>query len=218
MTDHPIHDSGYSWLRLAIALAIAMVANAGVWAVIVIMPAVEVELGAGRAETSMPYTLTTIGFALGNMVFGRLVDRLGVTLALIGAAIATAVAYGLATLSSGIWALSAAHLILGLGTTVRFGPLIADISHWFFRRRGIAVALVASGNYLSGAIWPMVLLGMLADGGWREVYLTLAVVELAVFIPLSLLLRRRVPEAAHAVAAASASLRTGSVGLSSRTL
>ncbi|WP_210092245.1 MFS transporter [Ruegeria sp. HKCCSP346] len=216
--SHPIHDSRYSWLRLLITLAIATVANVGMWAVIVVMPAVETEFGAGRAEASMPYTLAMIGFALGNMWLGQVVDRLGVTSALIGAAVLSALSYVLATLAPSIMLLSAAHLLLGLGTSIGFGPLIADISHWFMKRRGIAVALVASGNYLSGAIWPTMLSGILARDGWQQVYLTLAVLTLVVVIPLSLLLRRRVPVEAHSTAAASAKINARSVGVSPRAL
>ncbi|WP_425078126.1 CynX/NimT family MFS transporter [Ruegeria denitrificans] len=216
--SHPIHDSRYSWLRLLITLAIATVANVGMWAVIVVMPAVEAEFGAGRAEASMPYTLAMIGFALGNMWLGQLVDRLGVTSALIGAAVLSALSYVLATLAPNTMLLSAAHLLLGLGTSIGFGPLIADISHWFMKRRGIAVALVASGNYLSGAIWPTMLSGILARDGWQQVYLTLAVLTLVVVIPLSLLLRRRVPIEAHGTAAASAHINARSVGVSPRAL
>ncbi|WP_171234116.1 CynX/NimT family MFS transporter [Ruegeria sp. HKCCA6837] len=216
--SHPIHDSRYSWLRLLITLAIATVANVGMWAVIVVMPAVEVEFGAGRAEASMPYTLAMIGFALGNMWLGQLVDRLGVTTALIGAAILSALSYVLATLAPNIMLLSAAHLLLGLGTSIGFGPLIADISHWFMKRRGIAVALVASGNYLSGAIWPTMLSGILARDGWQQVYVTLAVLTLLVVIPLSLLLRRRVPVEAHSTAEASAQINARSAGVSPRTM
>lgn len=215
---HPIHDSRYSWLRLLVTLAIAAVANVGMWAVIVVMPAVETQFGAGRAEASMPYTLAMIGFALGNMWLGQLVDRLGVTRALIGAAILSAISYVLATLAPNILMLSAAHLLLGLGTSIGFGPLIADISHWFMRRRGIAVALVASGNYLSGAIWPTLLAGILARDGWQQVYLTLAAITLAVVIPLSLLLRRQVPVEAHTTAAASASINAQSAGIPPRIL
>ncbi len=218
MNGTGVHDSGYSWLRLLVTLAIATVANVGMWAVIVVMPAVEAEFGAGRAEASMPYTLTMIGFALGNLVIGRLVDRFGVTVALMVAAVVSAVAYGLATVAPSIAMLSAAHLALGLGTAVGFGPLIADISHWFLRRRGIAVALVASGNYLSGAVWPMLLAGLLAESGWRQVYLVLAVITLAVVIPLSLLLRRRVPVEAHGQAKAAAALRARRTGFSPRAL
>ncbi|MCE8507732.1 MFS transporter [Ruegeria pomeroyi] len=215
---YPVHDSAYSWFRLLITLAIATVANVGMWAVIVVMPAVETEFGAGRAEASMPYTLTMIGFALGNLWLGRLVDRLGVTWALIGAALLSALSYLLATLAPTILWLSAAHLLLGLGTAVGFGPLIADISHWFLRRRGIAVALVASGNYLSGAVWPTLLADVLAERGWQTVYLTLAVVTLVAVIPLSLVLRRRLPEEAHGTAAATAQLNARSAGLSPRAL
>ncbi len=217
MTD-TIHDSVYSWLRLLVTLAIAAVANVGMWAIIVIMPAVEAEFGSGRAASSMPYTLTMVGFALGNLLIGRLVDRFGVTAALIMATVVCSAGFGLSTLSPTMVLLSVAHLFLGLGTAVGFGPLIADISHWFLIRRGIAVALVASGNYLSGAVWPTLLSDMLADSGWRQVYLTLAVIVPAVVIPLSLLLRRRVPDHAHTAAEAASAIRAQSVGLSPRTL
>ncbi|MEW2917061.1 MFS transporter [Ruegeria sp. ANG10] len=216
--SHPIHDSRYSWLRLLITLGIAMVANAGMWAVVVVMPAIEVQFNAGRAEVSMPYTLAMIGFALGNMWLGQLVDRLGVTKALIGASVLSAVSYLLATLAPNMLMLSVAHLLMGLGASIGFGPLIADISHWFMRRRGIAVALVASGNYLSGAIWPTLLAGILAREGWQQVYLTLAIVTLVVVIPLSLLLGRKVPDEAHSTAAATAQINTRSVGIPPRTL
>jgi len=218
MNTTSVHDSRYSWLRLIVTLAIAMVANVGMWAVIVIMPAVEAEYGAGRAEASLPYTLTMIGFALGNLLIGKVTDRFGVTLALNGAAVGIAAGFLLATLAPSMLTLSGAHLVLGLGAAVGFGPLIADISHWFLKRRGIAVALVASGNYLSGAIWPTLLAGMLADGGWRQVYMTLALVTLAVLVPLSLLLRRRVPVEAHGLAEAAMSQNARSAGISPRAL
>ncbi|OUS36385.1 MFS transporter [Rhodobacterales bacterium 56_14_T64] len=218
MSTTSIHDSRYSWTRLIVTLAIAMVANVGMWAVIVILPAVEVEFGASRAEASLPYTLTMIGFAVGNLVIGRLVDRVGVTLALNGAALMIAAGFALSVLAPSITILSLTHLLLGLGTAVGFGPLIADISHWFLKRRGIAVALVASGNYLSGAIWPTALAGILAESGWRSVYLTLAMVTLVVLIPLSLLLRRSLPAGAHEASDAASSLNARSSGLTPRQL
>ena len=139
-------------MRLAITMTVAVVANAGMWAIIVIMPAVEAEFGTTRAQSSLPYTLNMIGFALGNFAIGRAVDRFGVTLSLILAALGIVGGMALAILSQSIALLSLAQLILGFAAAVGFGPLMADISHWFVRRRGIAVALVASGNYLSGAI------------------------------------------------------------------
>jgi MFS family permease len=212
------HDSAYSWVRLGLTLSIAMVANAGMWAIIVIMPAVEAEFGVSRADASLPYMLTMIGFAVGNFAVGRAVDRWGVTPVLLTSALGIAGGYGLAMLSGSILSLSVAQLIVGFGTSVGFGPLIADISHWFMKRRGIAVAIVASGNYLSGAIWPIVLAGVLAEEGWRATYAIMAGVTLAIVMPLALALRRQVPEAAHEIAQAATSIKAGSLGLSPRAL
>jgi MFS family permease len=211
-------DSRYAWARLIITMLAGIIANAGMWAVIVIMPAVQAEFDASRADASLPYTLTMIGFALGNFVIGRAVDRFGVTLSLIFAAIGTAAGLGLAIISPSIAMLSFAQLIIGFASAVGFGPLIADISHWFLRRRGIAVALVASGNYLSGAIWPMVLAGVLQDSGWRMVYVVLAISTLAGVIPLALLLRRQVSTVAQEAAQKASALNAQSTGLSPRFL
>jgi MFS family permease len=218
MAELTVLDSKYSWTRLLITLGVAMIANVGMWAVIVIMPAVEAEFALTRAQASMPYTLTMVGFALGNFAIGRAVDRFGVTGSLIAAAVGIAAGYGLAMYATSVMMLSAAQLLIGLASAVGFGPLIADISHWFMRRRGIAVAIVASGNYLSGAIWPMVLAGLLADSGWRSVYTFLAVVTLATVIPLALLLRRRVPEEAQNAAQFASDSNAKSVGLAPRHL
>ncbi|UWR15247.1 CynX/NimT family MFS transporter [Sulfitobacter sp. M368] len=211
-------DSGYSWFRLVLTLLVATIANAGMWAIIVIMPAVEAEFGTTRAEASLPYTLTMIGFALGNYYLGRAVDRFGVSLSLIVAAMTVVLGLILAVLSHSIVLLSAAQLIIGFASAIGFGPLIADISHWFVRRRGIAVALVASGNYLSGAIWPMLLAGVLQDSGWRAVYQVMAVATLIGVIPLALALRRQVSKAAHEAAQLASSLNAQSSGLSPRAL
>jgi MFS family permease len=188
------------------------------WSIIVVMPAIQAEFGVDRAAASLPYTLTMAGFAFGNMAIGRVVDRFGVTTALIGAALLIAAATAAAALSPSVLVLSALQLLIGFGTAASFGPLIADISLWFLKRRGIAVAITASGNYLSGAIWPVILAGILAGQGWRAVYLVLAVVTLATVIPLALFLRRRVPLAARAHADSLSAARAGSTGLSPRML
>lgn len=218
MSVHPILDSRYSWARLCLTMGAALVANVGIWMIIAVLPDIEAEFGASRAWASVPYTTTMIGFALGNFAVGRMVDLLGVTRSLQAAAVLTASAFALSAISPDMVTLSVVHFFLGLGTAIGFGPLIADISHWFHRQRGIAVALVASGNYLSGAFWPIALSGTLATGDWRGVYTILAIVTLVVLLPLSLTLRRQVPPEARAVAETAASSRSASTGLSSRAL
>lgn len=218
MPTHEILDSRYSWVRLGLTLLAALMANVGIWMIIAILPDVEAEFGASRAWASVPYTTTMIGFALGNFVVGRFVDLLGVTRSLQGAALVSGASFALSAAAPDIVTLSGIHFFLGLGTAVGFGPLIADISHWFYRQRGLAVALVASGNYLSGAFWPIALSDMLATGDWRAVYMTLAVATVVILLPVSLTLRRQIPAEARVLADNDASDRSASTGLSSRTL
>jgi MFS family permease len=81
--------------------------------------------------------------------------------------------------------------LIGLGSAATFGPLIADVSLWFYRRRGIAVAVAACGNYFAGAIWPIAMQPMLAAWGWRGTYVCIGVICLATMAPLALMLARR---------------------------
>ena len=216
--DDLITDSRYSWTRLGLTLFVATVINAGMWVIIVIMPAIEAEYGGTRAMASLPYTVTMVGFALGNYVIGRAVDHFGITASLIVAATMTAIGFGLATLSSSLLVLSFTQFLVGFASAVGFGPLIADISHWFVRRRGIAVAIAASGNYLSGAIWPILLAEVLAESGWRAVYIVMAAVTLVTVIPLAFALRRRLPQEVQTAAQNTSLVNAKTVGLSPRAL
>ena len=213
-----ILDSAYSWRRLAVTLLIATVGNAGMWAIIMIMPAVQSEFGIQRADASIPYTLTMVGFAVGNLLFGRMVDRLGIVISIAVAGISISLGFVLAAMSPSIFLMSASQMLIGLGAAAFFGPLIADISHWFMRRRGLAVAIAACGNYLSGAIWPLLLSSVLATEGWRPMYWILAAMSVFVMIPLALLLRRTVPASATEKAEAMASENAQSVQFSPRVL
>lgn len=192
LTEDPL-DSASAWTRLALSLVVATVGNVGMWSIILIMPAVEAEFGLGRGGASLPYTVTMIGFALGNLVIGRAVDRFGLAPVLGIAALTSGAGYLAVAAAPNVAVLTAAQFVIGLGAAVCFGPLIADISLWFRRRRGIAVALVAGGNYLSGAIWPLLLAGLLAGGDWRMINLVLAVCVTGVMLPMAFALRRRLP-------------------------
>mgnify|MGYP003424638763 CR=1 FL=1 len=108
--------------------------------VVVALPAIQAEFGVTRAAASFPYTLTMLGFGVGGIMMGRLSDRYGVRLPLVGATCALAIGYVLASFSSSLlmYALVQGLLIGMLGSSASFGPLLADISHWFMRRRGLA--------------------------------------------------------------------------------
>jgi len=161
------------------------------WSVVVIMPAVQSELGIDRSDASLPYTMTMVGYALGSYLIGRAVDRHGIVISLICSAIAIAVGFSGVVLSTSLWSISAFQTLLGFGAAASFAPLLADVSHWFLKRRGLAVAIAASGNYLSGAIWPLAVTAIMADYSWRTAYGVMAVGTVFTLIPLALLLRRR---------------------------
>jgi MFS family permease len=175
-------------------VALAAISSVGMWSVILVLPEVQDEFGVDRSLASVPYTATMIGYAFGNALFGRMVDRLGISFAIIAAAVTLGAGFALAALTANIWQFAAAQgALIGLGAGAGFGPLVADASHWFQRRRGIAMSLVASGNFLAGVVWPLALRDVLQTDGWRTAYVLIAIVCVAGMVPLALLLRRRPP-------------------------
>ena len=59
------------------------------------------------------------------------------------------------------------------------------VSRWFDRRRGSALALISSGSYLAGAVWPPVFERAIANFGWRQTMLWYALAEIVVIVPLA---------------------------------
>ncbi|MCC7413421.1 MAG: MFS transporter, partial [Gammaproteobacteria bacterium] len=153
------------------------------------------EFGISRADASLPYTLLMLGFGFGGILMGRLADRHSVARPLLLGACGLGLGFVAAALSGGIWSLALIHgLLLGaLGSSSCFAPLLADASLWFGRRRGIAVAICASGNYLAGTVWPPVVQHFTATVGWRATYIGLGVFSLVTMAALAPLLRERAP-------------------------
>jgi len=165
------------------------------WSYVVALPAVAAEFGLSRSAASTPYSALMIGFALGGVLMGRWADRAGVMKPLAAGTIALAAGYVLAGVSSSYLQFALAHgvLIGFLGASATFGPLIADTSHWFVRRRGLAVAIAASGNYFAGTLWPPVVQALIDHLGWRSAHIGIGLVCVATMLPLTLALRRRAP-------------------------
>ncbi len=150
-------DSAKAWLRLSVAVLLSTIGGVGMWSVVVALPTIQADFGVARADASLPYTLAMLGFGGGGIVMGRLADRFGIAVPLALGTLALGLGYVAVGQASTLWQVAIAHgLLIGFGCSATFGPLIADMSHWFVRRRGIAVAIAASGNYLAGTIWPPV--------------------------------------------------------------
>ena len=212
------HDSRYSWIRLALSLGLSVVGSVGMWSVVVVLPYMQTELGLDRADATLPYVAMTVGFAFGNLTLGRVIDRFGITPVLAAAAVIIALGFAGAAFLTQIVLLTAMHLLLGLGAAACFGPLMADVSQWFFKYRGISVAITASGNYVSGTVWPPIIVLISEAADWRAAYLFLAAISLVVLIPGALLLRRRIDDTSTARATEDAARQAASTGLSPRTL
>jgi MFS family permease len=188
-------DSPYAWARLAAALAVGAIGGVGMWSIAVVLPAVQAEFGVARGAASFPYTMTMLGMAAGGMVMGRLSDQRGVRVVILLGAVMLGLGFALASQAQSIWQFIAVQgLVIGaLGASTSFGPLVADITLWFQKRRGLAVALCASGNYLAGAIWPPLLQYGVANHGWRATYLATGVICVVGIVPLLVMFRRPPP-------------------------
>jgi MFS family permease len=211
----PAPDSTYAWLRLALCVLISTISGVGMWSFVVALPPVQADFGVTRGEVSLPYTLMMVGFAAGSVGMGRLADRFGIALTLAIGVAAVSLGYLGAGSATTLTQFAIAHGLLGLGAAAGFGPLVADVSHWFVRRRGIAVGIAAAGNYVAGTVWPPVLQYFITHDGWRATHIGIGIFCAVTLFPLLLLLRRR-PELGHA--AGTTPFAGGDIGLSPNTL
>ena len=188
-------ESAYAWWRLAAAVCLGTIGGVGFWSVVVVLPAVQAEFGVARGDASLPYTFVTLGIMAGLVLTGRLADRFGVVVPVVMGSVSLGIGYLVASQAESMWLFALLHgALIGLfGSAAVFGPLVADTSLWFDRRRGIAVALCASGNYFAGALWPPVIQHFVASVGWRQTYAGIGLFCLAAMLPLALALRRPPP-------------------------
>jgi MFS family permease len=212
-------DSRQAWLRLVAASLLATIGGVGMWSFVVALPAVQSEFGVVRGEASLPFTLMMMGFAVGGVLMGRLADRFGVAIPVICGVAGLGLGYVTSAYAVSVWQLAIAHALIGLGSSATFGPLMTDVSHWFTRRRGIAVTIVASGNYLAGTIWPPIVQYFVASEGWRPTHIGIGLFCVATMLPLALLaLRRQAPMHDDAAPGAAAARLQGALGLSPNAL
>jgi MFS family permease len=199
---NPQTDTPYAAARLLVTLALMTIGACGMYIVPVTLPAVQAEFGVARADAAMPYSLLMIGFGTGGLMMGRLADRYGVMIPLLVGAVGLSAGFALAATTHTLWAFMLVHgVFIGFfGSAAMFAPLIADTSLWWVRRRGIAVAICASGNYLGGALWPTIINHYVEQVGWRQTYLGLGLFCFVTVTALAFFMRRRPPivlSAAH---------------------
>jgi MFS family permease len=176
-------------VRLALAVVIASIGAVGMWAVVVVLPVVQAEFGATRGAVSLATTAIFMGFGSGGVVTGRITDRFGIVAAMALSIAILGVSFVLAGLSVSLWQFIAVYFLIGLGTSATFAPLMAEASHWFERYRGLAVTIVASGNYVAGTIWPPLINWGTQTLGWRGTHIAVGIFAVVSMTLLLLMLR-----------------------------
>ncbi len=201
-SEHGV-ESAHAWVRLFASLALMTIGGVGMYGAAVVLPAVQADFAVARSDASLPYTLSLIGFGVGGILMGRLADRIGVAKVVLLGTIGLGIGFVVAGSANSLWQFNIAHgILIGLfGTSATFAPLVADVTRWFDRRRGIALAICMSGNYLAGVVWPPLMQYFVDSAGWRSTYVGIGAVCVLTMAPLALLLRGRPPRAAGPVPA-----------------
>ncbi len=187
-------ESRASWVAAGVTLAILSVAYGSTLLIVVGLRVMELDLNVSRSSLALAGALTWVGTGLGGIVMGWLADRIGVRNSVLMGAVM--IAFGLALSSLGTnWALYCGQgLLIGfLGMGAIYPPLLVYVSRWFDRRRGTAIALISSGQYIAGVVWPVLFERLIAGPGWRITYLGFAAVVLVGVMPLAALFLRPAP-------------------------
>src|SRR5579864_1858997 len=198
-------ESRVSWLVAVTALAIMSVSYGAPLVAVVGLKPIAADLGSLRSAAALAGSLAWLGSAVGGIFMARIAERIGVRWTVMTGALM--IGAGLALSSrGGIWQIYLGHgVLIGLlGNGGINAPLYVYVSHWFDRRRGTALALISSGQYVAGAVWPSVFERSIDHFGWRSTMLLFGVAVCAIVVPASLLLRRPPHAALHVAAALGA--------------
>ena len=213
--ENPSIENSYSWIRLAVSIALSTLGCVGMWSLVVALPVVQADFNAPRAEAALPYTLAIIGFMIGGIMVGRLADRFGILPPLAGGTVLMSFGYVLTAFAPSLSVFAMiSGVTIGLGGAASFAPLVADVSLWFDKHRGLAISLATAGSSLAGVVWPPIVQHAIAAHGWRQTHIGIGLFCLVTMLPLSLVLLRRPAILTAAREAASNGNTLQSIGLS----
>jgi MFS family permease len=192
-----------SWVIASIALLVMMMAFGGAWITAVALKDIAAEVDGARSVPALASALAWLGSGTGGILMGRVAERIGARWTVLFGSLMIGLGLAISTLGPP-WPLWIGHgLFIGLiGLGGINAPLYIYVSQWFDRRRGSALALISSGSYVAGALWPPVFERAIASIGWRETMLWYALAETVVIVPLAAIYFRRPPELLHLVTAA----------------
>ena len=196
-------ETGASWVAAGVVLFIFTFSYGAPLLAVVALKPIAADLGSARAVPALANALAWLGSGAGALAFGSIAERIGIRPTVVFGALMTGAGLALAS-SGGTWELLIGHgLLVGvLGGGATNVPLIVYISRWFDRRRGSAVALVSSGQYIAGALWPPCIAWGIAEFGWRPTMMAFGLATGVAILIAAILFLRPPPEAGMSSAAA----------------
>ena len=205
-------ESRTSWVTASAALVTMMMAFGAAWITAVALKDIAAEVGGAREVPALASALAWLCSGMGGIMMGRIAERVGTRWTVICGSLMIGTGLAISTLGPP-WPLWIGHgLFIGLiGLGGINAPLYIYVSRWFDQRRGSALALISSGSYLAGALWPPLFGQAIAYLGWRQTMLWYALAEIAVIVPLAAIFFHAPPEAIDEAAEAGAAARTPTV-------
>ena len=209
----PSIETRASWVTASLSLVILGVSFGAMWIAVVALKPIAAEVGGVRSVPSLATAFAWFGAGLGGIGMGWFADRYGVRWTVIIGSVSIAIGLAISSLGQ-TWELYLGHgLFIGLlGNSGLNAPLYVYVSRWFDRHRGSALALIASGQYVSGAIWPPIFDYAIGEYGWRQTMLMFAGFEVAVIVPIAIVVLKRPPEILLPVTASAQAARPTVLG------
>jgi MFS family permease len=199
----PSVETPTSWIVASVILAIMAVAFGAPWITVVALKDIAAEVDGARSVPAFASALMWIGSGVGGILMGRVAERVGIRFTVILGSIMIAAGLALSTLGPSLPLYIGHGLFLGLiGIGGINAPSYVYISRWFDRRRGSALALISSGAYLAGTVWPPIFAPVIAAVGWRQTMLYYAAFELILIVPAAAIVLRSPPQTPHQAAVA----------------
>lgn len=188
-------ETRYGWIVVFGSLAIHTIGLGSPIVLWVALKPIAAEFDWPRSIPSLAYSMMMIGAGVGGIIMGWWMDKKGVFQPVIFGAVMLGIGALVASQSEGRWSLYVANgILIGLlGKAAILTPLVANVTHWFDRRRGLAISIIASGQGLAGAIWPPLFRFLNDAYGWRDTYMIFGIFALCTMVPLALLLRPKAP-------------------------
>ena len=212
-------ETRYSWVVATVALGCLAFSFGGLWIVSVGLKAIAADAGGQRSVPALAASLAWLGSGVGGLAMGPLAVRFGIRWTVIFGATMIAVGLAVSTLGAGIPLYIGHGFFMGMiGNAGLNAPLYIYVSRWFDKRRGSALALISSGSYIAGAVWPTIFERAIATYGWRTAMLAYAIVEIAVIIPLAAIFFRTAPEPVTAPASSGTLHKATVLGLRPNTM